>query len=240
MPFDPEPKRLSPLHNKHQTLGAHFGPRGDWLIPEAYTTSAEESTVLREGVGLIDISGWGKLILKGANTSAVIAACLGDSPDKPGDVRESKSNHISAAELTPDEFLILTPPGAEKKLATLLEVAITSQDIFVSVIDQTSGLVGLSISGPMSIAVMRKLCAIPFNAKDFPSLCVAQSSFAKVRATIIRHDRGDSPAFELFTDCSYADYLWETIVDAGAEFGIRPVGWEAMGASNPGFFTINP
>jgi heterotetrameric sarcosine oxidase gamma subunit len=238
MPLDPEPKRLSPLHNRHQTLGAHFDLRGDWLIPEVYTASAEEAAALREGVGLIDISIWGKLILKGVNTSAVIAACLGDSPAKPGEVREIKSNQISAAELTPDEFLILTPPGAEKKLATSLEVAITSQDIFASVIDQTSGLVGLSISGPKSTAVMRKLCAIPFSSKDFPNLCVAQSSFAKVRATIIRHDGSDSPAFELFADCSYGEYLWEAILDAGSEFGIRPVGWEAIGASNPGFFTV--
>ena len=228
MPFDPEPKRLSPLHNKHQTLGAHFDLRGDWLIPEVYTTSAEEAAALREGVGLIDISVWGKLILKGANTSAVIAACLGDSPAKPGAVREIKSNQISVAELTPNEFLILTPPGAEKKLATSLEAAITSQDIFVSVIDQTSGLVGISISGPMSTAVMRKLCAIPFSSKDFPNLFVAQSSFASVRATIIHHDQGTSPTFELFADCSYGEYLWETILDAGKEFGIRPVGWGAL------------
>jgi len=224
---DPKPNRLSPIHSRHQTLDARFDLRGGWLIPEVYTTSAEEATVLRESVGLIDISAWGKLILKGAKAGEIVSTFLGDTPAKPGDVIEIKSNHILAAELTPDEFLILTPPGAEKEMAASLKAEIATQDTFVSIIDQTSGLVGLSISGPKSTVVMRKLCAIPFNSKDFPDLCVTQSSFAKVRGTIIHYDQGISPAFELFADCSYGDYLWDTILDAGREFGIHPVGWEA-------------
>jgi len=228
MQLDSKPKRLSPMHNRHQTLDAHFDLREGWLIPVVYTTSAEEVTVLQQTVGLIDISSWGKLMLKGINSSAVIGACFGEAPTKSGDVIEVKSNHILAAGLIPDEFLILTPPGAEKELATSLEAEITSQGVFVSVIDLTSGLVGLSISGPRSTAVMGKLCAIPFSSREFPNLCVVQSSFAQVRATIIRHGHGLSPTFELFADCSYGEYLWDATLDAGREFGIQPVGWDAM------------
>jgi glycine cleavage system aminomethyltransferase T len=45
---------------------------------------------------------------------------------------------------------------------------------------------------------------------------------------IIRRDRGGALTFDLFADCSYAGYLWDAILDAGREFGMRPVGWEAM------------
>ena len=228
MTLDPKPNRLSPLHNLHQTLNARFDLREDWLIPEVYTTSAEEAALLRESVGLIDINAWGKLLLKGANSSEVIATCFGESPTKTGEACEIKSKNILVAGLTPDEFLILTPPGEEKELATSLEAEITSQGVFVSVIDLTSGLVGLSISGPKSTAVMGKLCAIPFSSREFPNLCVVQSSFAGVRATIIRHDHGLLPTFELFADCSYSEYLWDAILDVGREFGIQPVGWDAM------------
>jgi sarcosine oxidase subunit alpha len=228
MSFNPKPNRLSPLYNLHQTLNARFDLRGDWLIPVVYTFSGEETVVLRESVGLTDISAWGKLLLKGAKTGEIVSTLPGDTPVKPGEVREIKSD-ILVAGLTPDEFLILTLPGAEKELATSLEAEITSQGVFVSVIDLTSGLVGLSISGPKSTGVMSKLCAIPFNSRDFPNLFVAQSSFAQVRATIIRHDHGLSPTFELFADCSYGEYLWDAILDAGKEFAIGPVGWEAMG-----------
>ena len=228
--FDPKPNRLSPLHNRHQTLDASFDLRRDWLVPAVYTSSVEETVVLQEGVGLVDISARGKLLLKGANFHTAIAARLGEPSPQPGDVIVVKSKQLLAAGLTPDEFLILTPPGAEKELATLLEAEIAAETIFASVIDLTSGLVGLSLSGPKSTAVMRKLCAIPFFSREFPNLHVAQSSFAQVRGTIIRQDRGVFPSFEIFADCSYSAYLWETVLDAGREFGMQPVGWEAMGA----------
>jgi heterotetrameric sarcosine oxidase gamma subunit len=136
------------------------------------------------------------------------------------------------AKLTSDEFLILVFPGEEMELAVSLEAEIVSQDNFVSLIDQTSGLVGLLISGPKSAGVMSKLCALDFNPTDFPNLHVAQSSFAKVRATIIRRDLGNLPTFELFADRSYAGYLWDTILDAGQEFDIQPAGWEAFKGIN--------
>jgi len=225
MEVNTQPKRLSPLHDQHQILGARFNLRGGWLVPKVYATPENEAKALQESVGLADISATGKLTLKGIHAGAVISASLGESPTKAGVVIAIEANNILVANLTSDEFLILTPPGVEREMTASLDTEIASQDSFVSVIDQTSGLVGFSISGLESIEVMRKLCAIPFNSKDFPKLHVAQSSFAKVRATIIRHDQGASPAFQLFADRSYGEYLWDAILDAGREFGIQPVGW---------------
>ena len=229
MQLDSELIRLSPLHNRHQSMKASLNLWNGWLVPEVYTSAAEESVALRDCVGLGDISNRGKLTLKGAKADGIITAILGTTPTKHGDVIEVKTSQISVAKLTPDEFLILTPQSEKKDLAVSLESEITSYNAFVSVIDQTSGLVGLLISGPKSTRVTSKLCALDFSPTEFPNLHVAQSSFAKVRATIIRHDRGDSETFELYADRSYADYLWDTILDAGNEFDIQPVGWKAVG-----------
>ena len=223
-----QPQRLSPLHEQHQTLGARFDLRNGWLVPEVYTNAENEGKVLRESVGLADISSWGKLTLKGATADTIISASFGESRTKTEVVIEIKQKHLFIAQLTPDEFLLLTPPGSEKDITAALEAEIASQNTFVSLIDQTSGLVGVSVSGPESTGVMVKLCALSFNSKDFLNMHVAQSSFAKVRATIFRHDRSASPAFELFADRSYGGYLWDSILDAGSEFGIQPVGWEAI------------
>ena len=232
MQLDSEPKRLSPLHNRHQTLKASIYHLGGWLIPEVYTSSADETAALRDRVGLGDISAMGKLVLKGTKANGIIIAHFGTIPIKPGDVIEDKSQQVLVAKMTSDEFLILTQPGEEKELADLLETEIASHNIFVNIIDQTSGLVGLLISGPKSIQLMRKLCALDFNSTEFPNLHVAQSSFAKVRAAIICHDRGDLTAYELYAGRSYADYLWTAILDAGKEFDIKPVGWKAVGQSH--------
>ena len=228
MEKDTQPKRLGPLHDQHQILGARFDLRGGWLVPEVYTNVEGKAKVLQENVGLTDISAWGKITLKGDHSGAIISASLGETPTEAGVVIEIKPKQIFVAKITPDEFLLLTSPGSEKVVTAALEAEIASQNTFASLIDQTSGLVGFSILGPESTEVMRKLCALSFNSKDFPNMHVAQSSFAKVRATILRHDRSASPAFELFADRSYGEYLWDVILDAGREFGIQPVGWETM------------
>jgi heterotetrameric sarcosine oxidase gamma subunit len=228
MQIDSDPRRLSSVHERHQTLNARFGLQGGWFVPEIYTSHEQEITALRESVGLVDISARGKLIIKGTKVDGIINENLGETPTRPGDVIEIQSKQILVAKLTSDELIILTSPGAEQEIGSFLETEIASHKSFVSVIDQTSGLVGLQISGPKSIGVMRKLCALDFNPTGFPNLYIAQSSFAKVRATIIRHDQGNLPTFELYADRSYAGYLWDAILDAGKEFAIRPVGWEAI------------
>lgn len=232
MTLDSQPKRLSPVHDRLQDLDAKFTLQASWQIPEVYTTPAEETAALRDDIGLADISARGKLMIKGSVADSLIAAHFGESPTKQGDVIEVKSSQLLVAKLTTDEFLILTPPGVEQEIATSLESDIASQNTFVSVIDQTSGLVGLLIAGPKSTETMRKLCALDFNPIDFSNLHVAQSSFAKVRATIIRHDQGNLPIFELYADRSNGGYLWDTILDAGKELGIRPVGWETIRGVN--------
>ena len=228
MTTDMQPKRLSPIHDLHQELNAQFTLQADWQIPEAYTTFAEETAVLKESVDLIDISARGKVMLKGTKADGIIIAVFGTMPTNLGDVIEVKPSNLLVAKLAPDEFLILTHPGAEQNVATSFRAEIKSQRSFVTLVDLTSGLVGLLISGPKSTEVMRKLCALDFNPINIPNLHVAQSSFAKVRTTIIRHDQNSLPTFELYADRSYAIYLWDSILDAGMEFDIQPVGWKTI------------
>lgn len=223
-----KPNRLSPLHGWHQQTGARFANQAGWLVPDGYTTREDESAALRERVGLIDISARGKLRIRGRNANMVVAAAFGSAPVKPGNVVAHKSRDLSAALLASDELLVLTSPGAEDQIAASLAVEIEAQGSFVSVFNQTSGLAGLLICGPQSTAVMEKLCALPFNLKDFPNLFVAQSSFAKVRTAIIRRDRMDLPAYELYVDRSFSTYLWNVILDAGREFGVQPAGWGSL------------
>ena len=48
--------KQSSLHTQHETLGAHFQPIGDWEMPEHYGQTTEEHLVVRQGVGIADLS----------------------------------------------------------------------------------------------------------------------------------------------------------------------------------------
>lgn len=226
------PSCRSPLHATHQTLQAQFEEYAGWQLPGVYKSVAEEVATVQQYVGVCDISAGGVLRIRGTQAHKVLAAMFDTAPASVGDVIVVRLEHGQSkiASLTRDEFLILTGPSTYSKRQAIEQMLMrqVESEQFVSVVDQTSGMAGLLIAGPASRSLMSKLCALSFHSDAFPNLHVAQSSFAKVHATLLRNDFGEVPVFELYVDRSYAVYVWETLMDAGQEFDIVPVGWTAI------------
>jgi heterotetrameric sarcosine oxidase gamma subunit len=219
--------RLSPLHAIHRGLGAQFEYQAGWQIPKAYTSLPVEAAVLRERVGVVDVSAVSKLLVKGDEAQGLLTTMFDTVPAEPGLVSEmnAQDGRGYIARLTADEFLVITSPGTEGDTAQRLRT--NQESHFVTVVDQTSGLAGLLVAGPNSRELLSKLCGLSFAPADFPDRRMAQTSLAKVHALIVHADRGDLPAFELYFERPYGVYVWEAVLDAGAEFGIAPCGWEA-------------
>lgn len=240
------PIRLSPLHARHERLGAQFELLEGWQIPQAYAQPDEEIRALHGGVGLVDLSAKGKILVRGQSTFELLSAAFGVPILQSGEVHPVEPQGLTIAVLLSDETLIITPPGGEGQIASQLQAGIERQDLFVTVLDQTSALAGVGVYGPLSTGVLEKLSALSFHPEDFPDGFVFQSSLAKIRATILpstgsghgsghrRRDRRDTEGFEIYIDRSNGEYLWETLTDAGNEFDIQPVGWEALRQSAGG------
>lgn len=80
------------------------------------------------------------------------------------------------------------------------------------------------ISGRDTAATMAKLCGVDLRPGLFDNLRVAQTSVARLNGIVIRDDIDDIPAIHLLADSASAGYLWECIMDAGAEYGISVIG----------------
>lgn len=229
------PPRLSALHATHQALGAQFVARAGWQVPHLYTSPEDEAAAIRERVGVADLSSLGKLQVRGHAAQELLTEVLGARSVAPGYaspiVNEDQAGPSSGggycARLTRDEFLVITPPGDEEEVARNIEEGHLARGLFVTVINRTSGLAGLVVVGPVSQDVLSKLCALPLSPVDFPNYCMAQSSLAKVHTILVRNDMGSLPAFELYFERVYGEYVWTSVVDAGHEFGIVPLGWGA-------------
>ena len=53
-----------------------------------------------------------------------------------------------------------------------------------------------------------------------PNGAVTSGSAAKVTCDLIRNDLDDTPSYLILCDRSFGQYLFDTIIDAGDEFGI--------------------
>ena len=229
------PHRLSPLHATHQRLGAQFVSSSDWQVPQVYDSPEGEAAAVRERVGIADLSACGKLIVHGKAAGETLAEVFGLAPSAPGTVSPAMAPTDTGqgvpgtyvARLTPDEFLVITPPGEDREAAQGIEQGRVAGGHFVSVVNQSSGLAGLLVAGPRSHDLLSKLCALPLSPDELPDRRVAQSRLAKVHVILVRVDSGGLPAFELYFERPYAEYVWASLMDAGGEFGVIPFGWEA-------------
>ena len=88
------------------------------------------------------------------------------------------------------------------------------------------------ITGSQLSSTLAKICAIDLRTGIFDNLRVAQTSVARLNAIIIRDDLADISAIHLLADSASACYLWDCIMDAGAEHGMRVVGLNALRALN--------
>ncbi len=85
-----------------------------------------------------------------------------------------------------------------------------------------------TVTGEHSAEMFAKICGVDLRVKKFPAGAIAQTSVARTNCIVIRADLGDTLAYHMLGDSASAQYQWECVLDAMAEFDGRPVGIEAL------------
>jgi sarcosine oxidase subunit alpha len=85
------------------------------------------------------------------------------------------------------------------------------------------------VIGSASQELLSKVCGLDFHPTAFPNETAKQSSLAKTAQLIIRRDIGELPAFSIIGAQSLGPYVWDTMMEAGKEFGLVPIGRAALG-----------
>ena len=75
--------KQSPLHDRHEALGAKFAEFGGWSMPLEYPTGVvKEHTAVREAVGIFDVSHLGKAMVSGPGARAFVHSTLSNDLGK--------------------------------------------------------------------------------------------------------------------------------------------------------------
>ena len=128
------------------------------------------------------------------------------------------------ARLTTDECLVLCETAEVPDWTTALGEGL---DDCVHFLDHTSGLAGVRLTGSGSDQLLSKLTELDTSPEAFPNLSCAQTRCAEIHGTLIRADLGSLPSYDLFFPREFGEYMWDAIFEAGEEFGVAAVGFEA-------------
>ena len=129
----------------------------------------------------------------------------------------------------PGEWFLIGPPDQGEAIAArLADVAAHAPDELVTFVDQTHGRALIRLNGLSGSGVLAKVCGIDWSDAVTPDGAALRSSVAAVATDIIRDDREGVRSYLLHCERSSGQYLFDTLLDAGAEFGIETDGFTPL------------
>jgi sarcosine oxidase subunit gamma len=135
-----------------------------------------------------------------------------EPPNAPNTVIDSGDYRIYW--LGPDEWLIMTAAGQQEELKAKLHKALAG--VFSSVVDNSSGLTTLHITGDNAAALLATDCPLDLHAREFKVGQCAQTRLAKAGMTL--SPLANETGFEVIIRRSFADYLLLWLQDAAVAF----------------------
>ncbi len=124
----------------------------------------------------------------------------------------------------PGEWLLLGPPAGAGTLVQ--RAAALLDDRLVTVVDMTHGRALMRLTGVEAAACLAKVCAVDLSDRVTPDGRAFRSSVAKLATDVVRDDRDRVTSYLVHCERSSGQYLHDTLLDAGAEFGVDVDGFD--------------
>ena len=224
---DPGAALQSPLHDRHQALGAKFGDFGGWSMPLEYSGVVAEHTAVRERVGVFDVSHLGKASVTGPGAAAFLDSVLTNALDRigpgkaqytllcddSGGVIDDLIAYLSSPE---DVFLV---PNAANTPEVVRVLAAAAPD-GVSVVDEHRAHAVLAVQGPRSAALLDSL-GLP---SDLEYMAFERAERDGVSLIVCRTGYTGEHGYELVVPWDDATGVWDALLAHGEQRGVLPCG----------------
>lgn len=234
-----EPTKLTPMHRQHEELGARMMDAGPWRRPRQYGENAEgEVRAVRERVGLIDLSTLGKFEVAGTDAAALLEKVF---INKVADLRLGRLRYWvlcdeagivldegTVTRLASDRFFVTSSTGRDLTTQEWLLWWAAGTGMCVHVANLTDGLAAVNLAGPRAREVLAPLTDVDLSSSAFPYLGAARGQVAGVPALLLRVGFVGELGYEIHFPAEYGAFLWDTLMEAGRPYAIRPFGVEAQ------------
>jgi glycine cleavage system T protein (aminomethyltransferase) len=222
--------RTSPLHDRHVAAGAKLADFSGWSMPIEYAGGGvlAEHTAVRTAVGLFDVSHLGTGTVTGPGAAELVNRSLSNDLGRigPGQAQYTlccvPDGETDAGGVVDDLIVylhgdddVLLVPNAANAADVLGRLAAAAPD-GVTVTDRHEQVAVLAVQGPRSPEV---LAAVGLTAE------LGYMSFARDRdVTVCRTGYTGEHGYELLVAAERAGELWDELLRAGSDAGIRPCG----------------
>lgn len=122
----------------------------------------------------------------------------------------------------PGEWLVLAPPGTQDAVVGhLTSGATTATGQLVTVVDLTHGRALIRLTGTQSAELLAKETAVDLGDPVCPDGTALRTAVAGLATDVVRDDRAGITSYLVHCERSSGQYLFDSLLDAGAEFGLE-------------------
>lgn len=193
---------------------------------------------VHENVGLLDMSAFAKIEVSGPGARAWLDSILANRiPKKRGRValchlltkNGGVRSEFTVYEWKPGRFYLVSAGAYEAHdHDVLFKLAPDDGSVALRPLTQQYGV--FVLAGPKSRDVMRRLTRTELSNAAFPWLSGKEISIGRASAHALRVNFVGELGWELHHPIEQQNLIFDLIMDAGAEFGIKPFGIRAMTA----------
>ncbi len=221
------------LNELHIALNAKMVPFAGFNMPVSYQGINIEHQSVRDAVGVFDVSHMGEFLITGDKALDLIQKVSSNDASKLVDGKAQYSCLPNKDGGIVDD-LIVYRINAEKYLLVVNASNVEKDWNWISqhnTMDATMKDLSpeyslLAIQGPKAAEAMQSLTEV--NLKDMKFYTFEVAEFAGVKNVIISATGyTGSGGFEIYFKNEDAKNIWNKVMEAGADFGIKPIGLAA-------------
>jgi len=221
------------LTETHIALGAKMVPFAGYNMPVSYEGVNIEHETVRNGVGVFDVSHMGEFLITGPNALDLIQKVTSNDASKLIDGKAQYSclpndkggivDDLIVYKIADEKYLLVVNASNIQKDWDWISSQ-NSMDAEMRDLSEDYSL--LAIQGPKAATAMQSLTSVDLEALKFYTFEVA--GFAGIEHVIISATGyTGSGGFEIYCKNTEVKQIWDKVLEAGADFGIKPIGLAA-------------
>lgn len=221
------------LTEKHISLGAKMVPFAGYNMPVTYEGINAEHATVRSAVGVFDVSHMGEFILKGENALDLIQRVTSNDASKLIDGKVQYSclpnedggivDDLLVYRIDEKTYMLVVNASNIDKDWDWIQKYNTANVEMHNISDKTSLL---AVQGPKAADALQSLTDIDLGSMEYYTF--KKGTFAGIENVVVSATGyTGAGGFEVYFENEHADKMWEAIFNAGAAYGIKPIGLAA-------------
>ncbi len=214
----------------HEELGARMVPFAGYYMPLQYEGVNAEHETVRKGVGVFDVSHMGEFWVKGPKALDFVQWVTSNDASKLVDGKVQYScfpndqggivDDLLVYRINPETYLLVVNAANIDKD---WEWCNRQNKMGATLHNASDEIAQLAVQGPLALKAMQKLTDTPITDMEYYTF--KKLTFAGVKDLILSTTGyTGSGGCEVYMDNADGPKVWKAVFEAGAEYGIKPIG----------------